>query len=263
LPEKHEAAGRSDGAETAAIFDRMAGRYDELRQDDEGWWELFDATVARGLGAATRLLDIGCGTGRFAAAAAERLGIRTWGLDPSGEMLARARARGVRGAGWKQGVADDLPFRDGWFDAAVMRLVVHTLGARRPAALREAARVLAPGGSLYVWTFEPEHFTGFYLAPYLPSLPALDLARFPDPDALAAELVADGFAAARTERLVQHRLVGRASAAERIRAGYISTVHLLPPGEVEAAARRLEDEAAAGAPALEATQRWRLVVGRR
>ena len=53
-----------------------------------------------------------------------------------------------------------------------------------PNALREAARVLAPGGRIFIWTFAPEHFTGFYLAPYLPSLPAVDLARFPTPEAL-------------------------------------------------------------------------------
>src|SRR3954453_11813262 len=100
----------------------MARRYDELRQDDASWWELFDVTVEEGLGQATRLIDIGCGTGRFAAAAAERLGLKAWGLAPSAEMLEQARARGVRGAGWKAGSADRLPFRDGWFDAAVMRL---------------------------------------------------------------------------------------------------------------------------------------------
>src|SRR4051794_1874514 len=133
------------------IFDAMAPHYDELRRDDEGWWELFDVTVAEGLGAATRLLDVGCGTGRFAAAAVERLGLRAWGVDPSEAMLREARARGVRGAGFRRAGAEALPFRDGWFDAAVARLVVHTLGEARPRALAEIARVLAPGGRLFVW----------------------------------------------------------------------------------------------------------------
>jgi SAM-dependent methyltransferase len=258
LPDEEGAAGTP-----VPVFDRMARRYDALRQDDASWWELFDVTVAEGLGGATRLLDIGCGTGRFAAAAVERLGVRAWGIDPSVEMLEQARARGVRGAGWKLASADALPFRDGWFDAAVMRLMVHTLGGSRPAALREACRVLGPGGRLYVWTFDPEHITGFHLVPYLPGLVAIDLARFPDPELLTAELGAAGFPAVRTRALQQSRLVPRAFAAQRLRAGYISTVHLLDPDEVSAAAERLEREAAEGLPPLESSLRWRLLVADR
>ena len=77
------------------------------------------------------------------AAAVERLGVRGWGVDASEQMLAKARERHVRGAAFKLAQADDLPFRDGWFDAVTMRLVVHTLGDRRAAALAEARRVLA------------------------------------------------------------------------------------------------------------------------
>jgi SAM-dependent methyltransferase len=179
-------------------------------------------------------------------------------------MLEQARARGVRGAGWKTASADDLPFRDGWFDAAVMRLMVHTLGGARSASLREARRVLGEtGGRLFVWTFDPEHITGFHLAPYLPGLVAIDLARFPDPQVLTDELRGAGFASVRTRALQQSRLVPRAFAAERLRAGYISTVHLLDPAEVAAAAERLEREAADGLPPLESSLRWRLLVAER
>ena len=144
----------------------------------------------------------------------------------------------------------------------MMRLVVHTLGPLRLPALHEAARVLAPGGRIYIWTFAPEHFSGFYLAPYLPSLPAVDLARFPEPAQLAGELRDAGFDV--TERtLVQQGSVARADAAERVRAGWISTVHLLPPDEVATAVARLEREAAAGEPELATRLDWRLLVGTR
>jgi SAM-dependent methyltransferase len=250
-------------ADEGAVFDRMAARYDELRPADAAWWEQLELTGRAGLAAATRLLDVGCGTGRLANAAAERFGVRAWGVDRSQAMVEQARAGAARGVAFRVAPADALPFRDGWFDAVTMRLVVHALGAARENAFREAARLLAPGGQLFIWTFAPEHFTGFYLAPYLPSLPAVDLARFPEPDALVRELRAAGFATVEQHRLQQDGSIARAEAAARVRAGYISTVHLLPEREVADAVARLEDEAAAGEPDLATLLDWRLLVGRR
>ena len=162
----------------------MAERYDELRASEAQLGAQFEFTIAEGLGAATRLLDVGCGTGALVAAAVERLGVRAWGVDASEPMLAKARERRVRGAAFKLAQADDLPFRAGWFDAVMMRLVVHTLGDRRAHAFAEVRRVLRPEGRLFVWTFAPEHFTGHHLRPYLPDLPTIDLERFPSAELL-------------------------------------------------------------------------------
>ncbi len=240
----------------------MAERYDDLRAREEQLGEQFEITVAEGLGAATRMLDVGCGTGSLVALAVERLGVRAWGVDASEPMLAKARARRIRGTAFKRAQADDLPFRAGWFDAVTMRLVVHALGDRRPRALAEARRVLAPEGRLFVWTFVPEHFTGHHLVPYLPDLPAVDLPRFPAVERLAAELAGAGFGAVHERRFDQAGSVSRERAAEQLRGRHISTIHLLPPEQVEAAIARLEREAAAGEPPLPITLRWVLVVAR-
>ena len=249
-----------DGGTPPAIFDRMAERYDDLRGPQGQLAEQFDFTVAQGLGAATRLLDVGCGTGALVEAAVERLGVRGWGVDASDQMLAKARERHVRGAAFKRAQADDLPFRDGWFDAVTMRLVVHALGDRRPAALAEARRVLSSGGQLFIWTFAPAHFTGHHLVSYLPDLAPIDLARFPTPDALSAELIAAGFTDVRMQAFEQRGVVERERAAEQLRAGHVSTIHLLPPEQVAAAVERLEREAAAGEPPLTTVLRWQLLV---
>jgi SAM-dependent methyltransferase len=238
----------------------MAERYDELRASEAQLGAQFEFTVAQGLGAATRLLDVGCGTGALVEAAVERLGVKAWGVDASEPMLAKARERRVRGAAFKHAQADDLPFREGWFDAVMMRLVVHALGERRTGALAEARRVLAPGGRLFIWTFAPDHFTGHHLRTYLPDLPAVDLARFPSAEVLTNELAGTGFGDVQLRWFEQGGSVSRERAAEQLRHRHLSTIHLLPPEQVAAATARLEAEAAEAEPPLATVLRWQLLV---
>lgn len=88
-----------------------------------------------------RGLEIGVGSGRFAAP----LGVQV-GIDPSRAMRDRARARGIEVFA---GIAEDLPFDDDSFDHA---LVVTTLCFvdSPEAMLVQARRVLRPAGTLVI-----------------------------------------------------------------------------------------------------------------
>jgi ubiquinone/menaquinone biosynthesis C-methylase UbiE len=215
-----------------------ARAYDRLRPVDENWREVFELLVREGDFVGRRVLDVGCGTGRLLAALAER-GARVWGIDPSPEMVAAARTRGSA----KVARAERMPFKDGWFERAVLWLTVHLV--ERPQAFAELRRVLAAEGRLTIATFDPSHFDRFWLNEIFPSLERIDRERFPSEDELAEELLAAGFEP-RVTRLSQHAEITREAALERIRGRYISTLELLSEDEylagLERAERELPDE---------------------
>jgi ubiquinone/menaquinone biosynthesis C-methylase UbiE len=97
------------------------------------------AAVATGM----RVLDIACGPGLVAAAAARRHAVPV-GIDFSAAMLALARA-GHPAIRFEKADAEALPFADDSFDAAVANFGVHHF-PDPVRALGEARRVLRPGG---------------------------------------------------------------------------------------------------------------------
>jgi ubiquinone/menaquinone biosynthesis C-methylase UbiE len=103
-----------------------------------------------GVGPDQRVLDVACGTGVLACAAAERVGPEgaVTGLDPNDEMLAIARGKSAR-IEWKNGRAESLPFADASFDRVASQFGLMFF-ADKPAGLREMMRVLCAGGRLAV-----------------------------------------------------------------------------------------------------------------
>jgi ubiquinone/menaquinone biosynthesis C-methylase UbiE len=147
-----------DAADHAARYDRIATGYAR-------WWapvladtavallDRVEADVARG---ARAIVDIGTGTGTLALAAIERWpGVRVLGVDASAGMAARAEAeadecldaRDRARFETKVAFADELPLDDASVDLAISSFVLQ-LVPDRGRALREARRVLRPGGRL-------------------------------------------------------------------------------------------------------------------
>jgi SAM-dependent methyltransferase len=243
-------------------FNPLAPDYDRLRTGGGRWSELSELTLEE-FADCHRLLDVGCGTGRFAVLAAERLGARVWGIDPSAGMLEQARARPGGGAvGWKQAAAERLPFKAGWFDGVHTHLVLHLVDDRA-AALGEFARVLAPGGTLVIVTFELDHFDRFFLNPYFPSIPAIDHARFPDPQRLLEELDYAGFAEARRRRIEVPVTSAATDVVERVRGRYISTLRIIGDEDYLAGLARLEADVQNGLSEFRYTLEWCLITARR
>ena len=229
----------SDGGRRTVYTDDYASSYDRLRPADDRWWGVFAAIVAAGDLAGRRVLDVGCGTGSFAAALAER-DAEVWGVDASEKMLAQAWARGLPRDRFLAARAEELPFDDASFERALMRLVVHHV--ERLPALSELARVVAPVGRATVATFEPAGFETFWLTRLFPVVERIDRMRFPAGAELEADLRAVGFERVTIHRHVEAGSLTRDEALERIRNRFISTLRLLDEAELAQGLARAERE---------------------
>jgi ubiquinone/menaquinone biosynthesis C-methylase UbiE/DNA-binding transcriptional ArsR family regulator len=149
-------AARAEAAQ--AYFARLAPDWDRIRQL-QAPAETVEAAIVAALGQKPlrSLVDLGTGTGRMLTLLAPRAQ-RAVGLDASHAMLSVARANlekaGVRGVELRQGDIHAPPVEPNAFDLVVIHQVLHYLD--EPArALREAARLVAPGGRLLVVDFAP------------------------------------------------------------------------------------------------------------
>lgn len=150
---------------SGGMFDRIAARYDAMNRVlsfglDRAWRR---RTVrALQLGERPRVLDLATGTGDLAIDIARmHPGAQVIGLDPSPRMLAIAEAKLLRRGlvdrvMLVRGDAQQLPYANCEMDAATIAFGIRNV-PDRPAALREMARVVRPGGRIAVLELgEPE-----------------------------------------------------------------------------------------------------------
>jgi SAM-dependent methyltransferase len=146
----------SDPANVAAQY----AREDNLRARQELYAETTGAhphevlwEVLAGL-QPRRLIEVGGGPGELSARLQDELGAAVTFVDVSPRMVELARARGVADA--RVGDVQQLPFADGTFDTAVAAwMLYHVPDIDR--AVRELARVLAPGGHLVAVANSVDH----------------------------------------------------------------------------------------------------------
>jgi ArsR family transcriptional regulator len=149
-------AVQSDRAAAAErYFESQAAHWDELRSMHIGEAEV-EAAIQRALAGRSigRLLDIGTGTGRMIELLAGEADGAV-GIDRSPEMLRMARAKIAQAgldAELRQGDMYALPLPSHSADTIVIHQVLH-YAQQPPAAIAEAARVLAPGGRLLIVDF--------------------------------------------------------------------------------------------------------------
>ena len=145
------------------LYDTIGLNYARLRQPDPRIAQRIDTA----LGDARTVINVGAGAGSY-----EPPGRDITAVEPSSEMIAQ---RPDTGAAVVQAFAENLPFADAYFDAAMAVLTLHHWSdkARGVAEMRRVAR-----GPLVFLAFDAA-FRGFWLTNYFPDLITLDEERMP------------------------------------------------------------------------------------
>lgn len=199
------------------FFDRLAPLYDLLMPAAD--CQTLEAALARTNGPLDRLLDLGGGSGRatIAVEVPDRIV-----LDLSRPMLRRARRRQSDQTGRRlprstehtavgplsavQGDAGRLPLADDSVDAAMVVDAFHHMPAQQQI-IKEAARVVRPGGVFVIREFDPSHPLGRLL---VGTEHAMGMAStFYTPDTLAGRLADAAFDVSLLDVGFEYTLVGR------------------------------------------------------
>jgi ubiquinone/menaquinone biosynthesis C-methylase UbiE len=140
------AAGR---ARLTPLYDRVMA----LTMREPRWRPRLAEAVLAGVDDGDVVVDVGCGTATQAIdLAARRPAVRVIGVDGDPQILRLALAKpGAEHVELREGDATALPLADGSAAAVICSLLLHHLAPEpKQAALREAHRVLRPGGVLHV-----------------------------------------------------------------------------------------------------------------
>lgn len=171
-------------------YDEIASEYARHRQIHPE--VLKSLLLTSRVGRASKVLEVGCGTGNYIVALEALAGSSCWGIDPSEQMLSRARERS-RKILFQRGKAERLDFPPAFFDLVFSVDVIHHLG-NRPAYFREAYRVLRTGGKVCTVT-DSEWIIRHRqpLAVYFPETVDIELGRYPRIAGLQAIMKRVGF----------------------------------------------------------------------
>lgn len=128
--------------------------YAKMYELEEGYWwfkgkrKLISSWIEKHYGGRKRLrlLDVGCGTG-IVMKMVGRYG-EVYGLDFSKEAITFCKKRGLKNL--KKGSADNLPYKDGFFDAVTILDVLSSRWVKDQNAVKEIFRVLKKGGRIFI-----------------------------------------------------------------------------------------------------------------
>jgi ubiquinone/menaquinone biosynthesis C-methylase UbiE len=143
--------------------------YDAGRSHTPAVLEFWLRTISDAIGRdqIAKILDLGCGTGRYSAALVSHFGAHVVGIDPSEKMLAEARRKGGDRVSFLRGAAEAIPLSDGSIDMIFLSMAFHHVDDPGLAA-RECHRVLRERGVVCLRTGTSDRLDSYPFVRFFP-----------------------------------------------------------------------------------------------
>lgn len=165
-------------------FEEFPDHYEDWFEENQAVYESELQALQTLLPKGKQVIEIGVGSGRFAAP----LDIRT-GIEPSSQMRKLARQRGIDA---REGVAENLPLEDSQFDFVLMVTTICFLDDIEKA-FREVQRILKPAGEFIIGFIDRESEVGQTYQQYKNESPFYSIATFYSVDEIISYLKKTGF----------------------------------------------------------------------
>lgn len=215
--------------------------YDRARDHGPEMLALWTSTIeSRVHGRAIRrILDLGCGTGRFSQALATRFDAEVVAVDPSQKMLAVARGKPHEPrVHYQEGRAEAIPLEAKSVDMVFTSMTFHHFTDRALVA-RECRRVLRGGGALVVRTASREQIDSYAYVPFIPVARALHEEVLPSFAEVRDTFEHAGFHLISSDLVTQTIAPTWAVYAEKLAAGGDSVLARVSATELEAGLERI------------------------
>jgi ubiquinone/menaquinone biosynthesis C-methylase UbiE len=184
----------------ATVYDSGRSYKPEILQR---WLDLFSAQVPKE--GVSRIIDLGCGTGRYSEPLAVHFDAEVIGIDPSEKMLAEARRKTVhRGVVFIQASGEKLPLEDSSADMVLMSMVFHHL-QEPPSIASECFRVLRERGCVCLRNSTVDAIETYSYLKFFPSVRTLIEEQLPTRDRIRSTFEEAGFKTSSHE-IVKHQI---------------------------------------------------------
>ncbi len=155
-----------DNKSKKARYDKIGIGYDSTRKADnyltQRMFHFINSKQGDGL-----YLDVGCGTGNYTSALNKK-GLKFIGIDPSSEMLNKAKEKNSSIL-WKKGSAENIDLNSETIDGVLVSLTIHHW-KNLEKGFQEIERVLKKKGKVVLFTTLPDQTRSYWLRHYFPKM---------------------------------------------------------------------------------------------
>ncbi|MFC1921246.1 class I SAM-dependent methyltransferase [Chloroflexota bacterium] len=226
-----------------ADYREIAGFYDKGRSLSEQNMDLWLGLISRysGAGEGARVLDLGCGTGRFAIPMAVKLNFRVNGADSYPEMLTKAQEKDTgKTVIWNCMDAQNLKYADSSFDVVFVSHLLHHVDS--PAeVLSDCNRILGNSGVILIRYGAIEQIRNDVEHTFFPETLDIDEPRTPGIETVEKWLIDAGFSGIKTEEVVQKTYESTESHLQAITVKATSVMTMISPQAHEQGLQKLAE----------------------